>query len=158
MYEGYGQYAFTGTHASRVKELVSFGFFPRNLDVLLVAPIVGFEYGVRAAKNNQDDDDTKIFLEQLQKADSRLELNYKTIMLLDKEHEPDEETRIKKAFQVSPEERSQSDLDRYEEYVRGGVDFLYEKIIGTGNTPDERVRELYDLVDSFASRYQRDEV
>ena len=54
MYEGYGQYTFTGTHASRVKELVGFGFFPRNVDVLLVAPIVGFEYGKRADKNNQE--------------------------------------------------------------------------------------------------------
>lgn len=154
MYEGYGQYAFTGTHASRVKELVSFGFFPRNVDVLLVAPIVGFEYAAKAEKNNQNDDDTKVFLEQLQNANSRLELNYMTIMLLDKEHEPSEEARIRKAFQISPEDRSQLDLDRYEEYVRGGVDFLYEKIIGTGNTQDERIRELYDLVDSFAARYQ----
>ena len=153
MYEGYGQYTFTGTHASRVKELVGFGFFPRNVDVLLVAPVVGFEYGKRADKNNQDDDDTKVFLEQLQKADSKLELNYKTIMLLDKEHEPSEEARIKKAFQISPKDRDPADLERYEAYVRGGVDFLYDRIIGKGNTQDERIRELYDLVDSFASRY-----
>ena len=94
MYEGLDQYAFTGSHALKVKELVGFGFFPRNVDVLMVAPIVGFEYRVMAEKNGQDDADTKIFLKQLQDADSRLELNYKTIMLLDKEYEPDEAVRI----------------------------------------------------------------
>ena len=154
MYEGLDQYAFTGSHALKVKELVGFGFFPRNVDVLMVAPIVGFEYRVMAEKNCQDDADTKIFLKQLQDADSRLELNYKTIMLLDKEYEPDEAVRIDKAFRVTPENREQADLERYESYVRGGVDFLHDKIIGSGNTQDERIMDLYDLVDSFSARYQ----
>lgn len=154
MYEGLASYAFTGTHAYRVKELVDFGFFPRNVDVLMVAPIIGFENNRIAERDNQDNFDTKVFLEQLQKADSILELNYKTIMLLDKAHEPDEETRIRKAFQVMPEKREEADLQRYDSFVRGGVDFLYEKIIGSGNTQDERILDVYEYVESFASRYQ----
>ena len=61
---------------------------------------------------------------------------------------------VYKAFRVTPENREQADLERYESYVRGGVDFLHDKIIGSGNTQDERIMDLYDLVDSFSARYQ----
>ena len=75
-------------------------------------------------------------------------------MLLDQEYEPDEEERFKKAFQTAPEYRTQDDLDYFESYVRGGVDFLYDKIIGEGNTDMDRLIELQDFVDSYASRHQ----
>ena len=153
MYEGKNDYEFRGTHAQRVIELVSLGFFKRNIDVLEVAPVVGFEYNRFASENKQDDMSTKVFLKQLQDANERLELNYKTITLLDKSFEPDESERLKRAFQVAPEQRDPSHLERYESFVRGGVDYLYEKLVGTGNTPYERLMELDDLVDSFTSRY-----
>lgn len=153
MYEGIDQYRFYGTHAIRADELVTFGFFPRIVDVLMVAPIVGFEHGRTAEKNTQDDVDKSVFLKQLNDANGRLELNYKTIMLLDKDYTPEVDERFRKAFQIMPESRDKADLDHYERYVRGGVDFLYEKLVGSGNTPTERYAELLDLVESFADRY-----
>ncbi len=153
MYEGMDQYRFYGSHAIRVDELVNLGFFPRVVDVLVVAPVVGFEYNRTAAKNNQDDADKSIFLKQLKDADGHLELNYKTIMLLDKSHTPDAEERFRKAFQVSPENRDEADLAHYEDYVRGGVDFVHEKLIGSGNTPTERLADLLEFVESFSERY-----
>lgn len=152
MYEGMDQYRFYGSHAIRADELVNLGFFPRVVDVLVVAPIVGFEYNRTAAKNNQDDADKSIFLKQLKDADGHLELNYKTIMLLDKGHTSDAKERFRKAFQVSPENRAETDLAHYEDYVRGGVDFLHEKLIGSGNTPTERLADLLEFVESFSER------
>lgn len=153
MYEGIDQYRFFGTHAIRADELVTFGFFPRIVDVLMVAPVVGFEYGRTAERNTQDDADKSVFLKQLKDANGRLELNYKAIMLLDKGYTPDADERFRKAFQVMPESRDKADLDHYEQYVRGGVDFLHEKLIGSGNTSTERLADLLDLVESFADRY-----
>ena len=101
----------------------------------------------------QDNTESAMFLAQLQKVNERLEMNYKTIMLLDKEYEPDESERFKKAFQTAPELRDSEDLERYESYVRGGIDFLHEKLVGTGNTQYERLIELHELVESFSERY-----
>ena len=45
----------------------------------------------------------------------------------DEEYEPDEEDRINKAFRVMG--KDPKDMERFDSYVRGGVDVLYEKII-----------------------------
>ena len=154
MYEGIEEYKFYGTHALEVVKLSETKVFGRYVDVLTVAPLLGFEYGRTAEENHEDGEERKIFLKQLQDANARFEMNYKAIILLDKEHDQSEESRFRKAFQTLPENRDKADLDRYESYVRGGVDFLYEKIIGSGNAPDERLRQIFDLTDSFADRYQ----
>lgn len=153
MYEGKEEHRFYGTHAIKADELKERGFFSRLIDILAVAPVVGFEYGRRAEKSTQDDFDKAMFLSQLKKVDAQLELNYKTIILLDKEYENSEEERFKKAFQTSPEQRSPEDLERYESYVRGGIDFLHEKLIGSGNTDYERLIEMHEFVESFSERY-----
>ena len=153
MYEGIEEYKFYGTHATKVLQLRDAKIFERYVDVLMVAPVVGFEYGRTAEENHEDGEERKVFLKQLQDSNARFEMNYKTIILLDKEHDPSEESRFRKAFQTVPEKRERADLDRYESYVRGGIDFLHEKIFGSGNAPDERLRQIYDLTDSFADRY-----
>lgn len=157
MYEGMEEHRFYGIHAQRADELKNLGFFDRLIDVLAVAPIVGFEYGRRSDKDNTEGIQPKaMFLAQLQKVDSQLEMNYKTIMLLDNDYQPDEAMRFRKAFQVAPDKRDEADLERYESYVRGGIDFLYEKLVGSENTPYERLIELHDLVESFSDRYSSD--
>ena len=158
MYENIrdGQYRFRGSHASRAEDLVNAKFFGRIVDVLMVAPLVGFEYKRRAEENRADNAEKSVFPEQLQKANYYLELNYKTIMLLDEDYEPDENVRADKAFRVSPKNREPADLERYESYVRGGVDLLYEKLIGEGSLEDERLMDLYYFVEDFYSRHYLD--
>lgn len=153
MYEGYEEYHFYGTHALQVVQLTEAKLFKRYVDILAIAPVVGFAYGRREEINHEDGEDRKIFLKHLQDMDAKFEMNYKTIMLLDTSGEPDEGARFKKAFQTAPEHRDPGDLKRYESYVLGGIAFLHEKLIGNGNTPEERLRELYDLTDSFADRF-----
>lgn len=156
MYEGIDEYSFHGSHATRTKQLKEFlGAEFRHADVLALAPIVGFSNSRQAERDNNSNDEARVPLGPLQKVNGQLELAYKTIMLLDQEYEPNEEERFKKAFQTAPEYRTREDLEHFESYVRGGVDFLYDKIIGEGNTDMDRLIELQDFVDSYASRYQQ---
>lgn len=153
MYEGKDEHNFYGTHAMKAVELRDLGFFDRLVDILAVAPLLGFEYNCVSDRNNQDNVEKGMFRSQLMKVDAQLELDYKTIMLLDRNYEPDETERFKKAFQTAPDQRSPEDLEHFEEYVRGGVDFLYDKLVGTGNTQYERLMELQEFVESFSERY-----
>lgn len=157
MYEGKDAHHFFGIHAIKANELKSQGYFSRLVDLLAVAPVVGFHYGKRADRDNTDGIDADMFMPQILRVNNQLELNYKTIMLLDREYEPDEEARFVRAFQVKPTDRSAEDLERYESYVRGGVDFLYDRLIGEGNTQEERLEELLDLVESFSERHYGDQ-
>lgn len=153
MYNNVDQHHFYGTHAVYADELTSDGYFRRLVDLLAVAPLVGFEYKRRSERNNEGGVEKSMLFKQLQSVDKHLELDYKMLMLLDTDHEPDEEQRYFKAFQISPDEREKEDLEWFESYVRGGIEVLHESLIGQGNTQDDKLIELYDFVNSFSDRY-----
>ena len=77
--------------------------------------------------------------------------NFRLIMLLDKQYEPDEEKRIDKAFRHMGEDPK--DEERFDSYVRGGVDVLYEKLIEGATDPEEYINRLYDFVEEFQDRF-----
>lgn len=42
---------------------------------------------------------------------------------------------------------------RFDEYVRGGIDVLYEKLIEGGGEPEDYVKRLYDFLEDIQERY-----
>jgi len=153
-----GDYSFRGTHADRVVELTAAfddrgnKLFNRNLDVYLLAPIVGFLYG-RKADLDATGKTTNILYDAMSKETTTLWFNYRLIMLLDKNNESDFEQCIEKAFRLYDTEQAKSDEDLYESYVRGGVDLLYEKLIVSANSPEDYLQNLYEFTEEFEEKY-----
>lgn len=151
------QYRFTGTHAKMVKELTS-GFdesgslklFKRNLDVYINAPLVGF-IGKRKGQKNTDKDipDVSILGDQMTGETSNLEYVFRLILLLDEEYEPDKEKRLDKAFRYFGKEGTEDDIKLFDEYVLGGIEILYEKLIENSSNTSEYIKSLYDYIDEF---------
>ena len=80
-----------------------------------------------------------------------LQYNFWLIMLLDSNYEPDEEKRIDKAFRHYGQ--NPDDEERFDSYVRGGIDVLYEKLVEGEKTPEAFVNRLYEFVDEFNDRF-----
>ncbi|MED1872045.1 hypothetical protein [Brevibacillus borstelensis] len=156
------EYSFRGSHADKVNKLTSqfdnsasAKFFSRNIDVYILAPLIGFLYGRKADQDKSGSETTKIFPEQLIREQTILKYNYQLIMLLDKKHEPSFDERLNKAFRNYGNESEQtlSDERSYEQYVLGGVDILYEKLIEGATTPEDYITKLYDFMEEFNERY-----
>ena len=154
------EYSFTGKHAEMVIKLTNEfdskknKFFDHNYDVYMLAPIIGFLYQRKAELDrNSDIKPTKIFPEQLIRRADDFKFNYRLIMLLDKEYEPDLEKRIEKAFRGldSPE-----DEELYESYVRGGIEVLFEKLIEGASNPEDYPNKLFDFLEEFDERYNQE--
>ena len=105
------QYRFKGRHALRVDQLTSAfdgeskaQLFGRNVDVYTNAPLVGFLYGRTAEQDDTKNPETNQVYNQNVMGDrviysqEELMFNFRLIMLLDKQYEPDEDKRIDKAF------------------------------------------------------------
>ena len=45
------------------------------------------------------------------------------------------------------------DEERFDSYVRGGVDVLYEKLIEGASEPDDYVNKLYEFIEEFQDRF-----
>ena len=154
------EYTFKGSHAERVKALTAkFGkgdlqLFKRNLDVYMIAPLVGFCYQRRANPDGTPNaETTKIFPEQLINEKDALWFVYRLIMLLDKKHEESFEERVNKAFRNYGRAEAEADELLFDSYVLGGVDLLYEKLLENGHGEENYINNLYDFLSDFNERY-----
>jgi len=155
------EYLFRGSHAEKVIKLTSSfdnnksKLFSRNIDVYIMAPIIGFLYKRKADIDRSTSEVTKIFAEQLSNERSTLLFIYRLIMLLDKEHEADFNERINKAFRYYDSEKAAVDEELFESYVRGGVDVLYEKLLGNITSEEDYLKNLYDFLEEFDELFNR---
>ena len=152
------EYSFRGKHARMVLDLTKEfdvnknKFFQLNYDVYLLAPIVGYLYQRKAGLDTETSDNTKIFGDKLIKSSDDLMFNFRLIMLLDAKYEADPEKRIEKAFRGNNDPQDEA---LYEEYVRGGVEVLYEKLMENVSSPDDYINKLYDFLEEFNDRYNQ---
>lgn len=158
------QYRFKGRHALRVDQLTSVfdelskaKLIDRNVDVYANAPLVGFLYGRTAELDNTKNPETgqvynqNVMGDRVIYSSDELQFNFWLIMLLDANYEPDEEKRIDKAFRHMGEDPA--DEERFDSYVRGGIDVLYEKLIEGANEPEAFVNRLYEFLTEFNDRF-----
>ena len=158
------QYRFKGRHALRVDKLTAAfesetnaKLFERNIDVYTNAPLIGFLYARTADLDNEKNPENgqvynenvmgdRVMLSQLE-----LEFNFRLIMLLDVNYEPDKDKRIDRAFRSYGADPA--DEARFDSYVRGGVDVLYEKLIENAHGPDDFVTRLFEFLEEFQERF-----
>ena len=152
------EYVFKGKHATYVKELTSsFGkesnykIFSRNLDVLLLAPIIGFLNKKESVIDKSSNDSTKIFLEQMLNIKDDMKYNYRLIMLNDRRYESNYEKRIEKAFKNIGTPEGEKDLEHFNNYILGGVEILHKEIIEKGKNTEDYILNLFNFVNEFDS-------
>lgn len=153
------QYRFTGTHAEMVNALTGIfdedskaAFFKRNLDVYINAPIIGYLFKRKGEKNTDSEiSNQNIFPEQMINASEQLKYILRLIIILDANHEPDLDKRLDKAFRYLG--KDEADLELFDKYVLGGVEVLYEKLIGNSKFADEFMGNLFDFVEEYNDRF-----
>lgn len=158
------QYRFRGRHALRVDQLTSAfdevskaKLFDRNVDVYANAPLIGFLSGRMADLDNTKNPETDQVYSQNVMGDrviyssEELLFNFRLIMLLDSQYEPDVHKRIDKAFKTMGTDPA--DEEHFDSYVRGGIDVLYEKLIENVSSPDDYIVKLYDFIEEFQDRF-----
>jgi hypothetical protein len=154
------EYSFRGSHAEKaIKLTADFDgnrnkLFKRNLDVYIMAPIIGFLYQEKD-ELDKGSETTKIFPEQLINEQSTLQFNYRLIMLLDSKHEMSFDERVNKAFRYYGSEKARLDEVLYEQYVLGGVNILHRKLIESAKSEEDYLANLYDFIEEFDERYNQ---
>lgn len=151
-----------GKHADYMKRLASkfggevkCGMFQTNVDVYLTAAVVGITYNRKAVeeKGTESIEITRIHEQQISKNMADFTMNYQLLRLLEyKDMERD--VRIEKVFLQEDDETCKEVEKRLHEYVLGGIEVLYEKLMKDARTTDDYVRNLFAFVTEFQERYQ----
>lgn len=158
-------YEFKGKHAKYVIELKS-AVFDRNLDVLLLAPIVGLVNNRRSEIDNSTEYlnmNTKVFAEQMTSAKEELLFHYRLCMLLtDELNKEDKKDNAFKYYHDKDEECKaifEKNIKVFNSYILGGVEVLYEMLLKgnkeyNGKTDTEFYkRNVIENVTEFVSDY-----
>lgn len=160
-------YNFKGRHANIVIKLTTemdseskFKLFDRNIDVLILAPIVGFLYGRMADKDESGqvtvDNVKKINFDQMNRESYNLNFNYELIMLL---HEKDKlpiEERLNRAFRYAKGTEEREECNKiFEKYVLGGIEVLKEKLLDKDNPTSiaDYINNIYYFLQEYNDRY-----
>ena len=104
-----------------------------------MAPIIGFLYGRKSITDNNNEQTTKIFPEQLIKESTTLKYNYQLIMLLSRKNLSFDD-RIDKAFRNYGNKDNTADEQLFNEFTLGGVEVLYEKIIEQATVNEDYIK------------------
>ena len=159
--------SFTGKHADYLRRLapskqytVKDAFdrsrcFQSNIDVVLAAAIVGFIKGRKAARDaTVNVADNRIHLEALINNKESLELVYRIIMLLDRKDDLPINARIDKAFRYDNNLEKRADGDKvFWEYVRGGIEYLYETLLADSENSNTDVQNMMEFVEDYKQCY-----
>ncbi len=159
-------YTFKGKHANIVTRLTAeidsetkFKLFERNIDVLIIAPIVGYLYGKMSKRDDESpaiDNIKKINFDQLNRELKTLNFNYELIMLLYDKEKLSIENRLDNAFRFSNNSIEKEECNRiYEQYILGGLEILDEKLLKSATTVDDYINNIYNFICEYNDRYNK---
>ena len=143
----------TGTHASYIKEMKEVaGLFARNLDIYMLAPIMGFLNNRKGQKNNEGGEKSTIQAQQLSNVKEDCELIYRLIILLDGD-DIDKDERLNRAFRYDSDVTKKKEFDNameiYNEYVIGGIEYMYETFVAGCVEVDDYTTKIFEAASDF---------
>lgn len=128
--------------------------FNRNIDVYMAAAIIGAVKNRRAPLDSGPGaDSTSIFAGQVIANEPQLKLLYRMILITDMSSNKTEEERIDFVFRSTENEEIAKGLAIFNSYVRGGIEWLYEKITEDATSEEQYIENLYNLVEEFNEMY-----
>lgn len=127
---------FVGKHRDYVDKLWTQGkiqesYFKRLVDLYAVAAIVGLK-AKRRSPEERDDSDLKrtIQMKQLNENYQTLMTIMRMILIMDESRNMSFEEKLESAFRIpEDEEIYKNNMELFNSYARGGIEYLYEKLV-----------------------------
>lgn len=159
-------YTINGTHATKLKFLAkknsrddtepdnpnSAKIFERYIDVYMNAAVFGIYYR-RKAKTETSNDRARIYADAFIRERDNCVFLYRLAMLLDDSEIITSTERIDRAFRYDslPEKADEvkKNLELFHDYVRGGIDIMYEKFIENCYNREDYLEKTFSVMKDF---------
>lgn len=124
--------------------------FRANIDIYMVAPLIGVAYNLIADEDKVSEDDLSIFAEAIINNQENLTYIYRLVMLSEKSVGLTNEEKIDRAFKDDEEpERLAKNMELFHQYMRGGVEWLYDQFTEGATTKDDYFTKIQEIVENF---------
>lgn len=159
-------YTITGKHATYLKFLAaknskddpdsattSAKLFERYVDVYMNAAVWGLLYSRTAKRDTTSDDRARVYADAFANERENCVFLYRMVMLLDKTTELDPEERVNRAFrydtQADKADAFKENMELFNDYVRGGIELMYEQFTDGCSTRDDYLNKTYEVLKTF---------
>ena len=148
-----GDVTITGIHATYIKYLVNVAkLYNDYIDVYMNAAVFGYLYSKKAPKDNDSTDRARIYSDAFSTHRVECVFLYRLVILLDEANLSTEE-RIDRAFRYDSnpdkEEELLANLELFNSYVRGGVEYMYELYTTGCTSQDDYIRSAFEACRNF---------
>ena len=161
-------YTINGEHATRLKFLAKKNardidepdnpqaakIFERYIDVYMNAAIWGIRYR-RRANTRPSNDRARVYADAFIRERETCIFLYRLVMLLDDNETLSQTERIDRAFRYDtlPDKADElkKNLELFHDYVRGGIDLMYEKFTDGCMTREDYLEKTFEVMTEFKS-------
>ena len=127
--------------------------FERYIDVYMNAAVFGLLYSRTAKRDTGSDDRARVYADAFATERDNCVFLYRMVMLLDKTTELTPEERVDRAFRYDslPEkvEEFKKSMELFNDYVRGGIEVMYEQFTDGCQTQDDYLSRTYEVMTTF---------
>jgi hypothetical protein len=160
------EYRLVGKHASYAKFLNAYtrnldkearvaGIFSIAVDVYMIAPLIGVAYDRRAPIDTEIDDSLNIMSSQIVSRQEQFDTVYRLVMLTEKSADLSSDEHLERAFKDDEiPEKTDSNMELFHQYLRGGIEWLYEHIAEEATTQDDYLEKVKELVNLYADDFE----
>ncbi len=127
--------------------------FERYIDVYMNAAVFGLLYNRKAKRDTTSDDRARIYADAFANERENCIFLYRMVMLLDKSTERTPNERVNMAFRYDTQpdkaEEFKQNLELFHDYVRGGIEVMYEQFTDGCQTQDDYLSKTYEVMTTF---------
>ncbi len=143
----------TGKHATHLKFLVNDAkLYDDYIDVYMNASVFGYLYSKKENKDNDSTDRARIYADAFSNHRAECVFLYRLITLLD-EGAISANERLDRAFRYDANPEKEEDLkkclDTFNDYVRGGIEYMYTLFTTGCTSKDDYIRASFEASRNF---------
>lgn len=122
------------------------GIISTAVEIYAIAPLIGLAYNMKFAEDNSSNDTYNILAEQIINHQTDLEFAFRLVMLADNSIKLSSDEKIDRAFrQDEQNEKLVENLESFHQYMRGGLEWLYEHFTDGATTKEDYLEKVYDV-------------
>ena len=136
------------------KEIKGPRIFKLYIDTYMAAAVIGAVKRKKADVDRSVDEAASIFGEAVVKYQDKLKFIYRLVLLTDNSGMSEEE-KIENAFRYDNDpERTAKNMEIFNSYVRGGIEWLHEKFEEGVLTEEDTIERVFDVVQEYQNDYE----
>ncbi len=120
------------------------------VEIYKTAPLIGLAYNKKSPEDTQSNDSYTIFGDAVIGHQADLDFAFRLVMLADNSTGLSSDDKIDRAFRQDEQpEKLAVNLELFHQYMRGGLEWLYEQFTDGATTKEDYLEKVHEVVSLY---------